>query len=110
MQTENVLLEPWLSPVVEWPGRRYVVDLKLGHFRELASPYETVEFDSFQGRELGSAMGMVICDRCVTSFVAPKPTAVSHCAGCDEPTGAVDPETVVCRLSELAGGEDNGAD
>ena len=31
-------------------GTRYVVDLKLGQFRRLSSPFEVIEFDSEWGK------------------------------------------------------------
>ena len=41
-----------------------MVDLKLRHFRKLASPYEVIEFDSQLGQELCGAIGIVTCDGC----------------------------------------------
>ncbi len=36
--------------MIEHRGTRYVVDPKLGHFRQLSSPFEVIEFDSERGK------------------------------------------------------------
>ena len=90
MQTRVVQFEPWVLPVIEFHGK-YVVDLKLGHFRELSSPYEAIEFGSERGRELCAAVGVVRCNLCGMAVIVPaavKPNHLScvHCrAVADDP-------------------------
>ena len=36
-----------------------MVDLKRGHFRQLSSPFEVIEFDSNRGKEMCAAVGDV---------------------------------------------------
>ena len=69
--------------MIEFHGR-YVVDLKRGHFRELSSPYEAIEFGSVRGRELCAAAGVVRCNLCGMAIMvsaAVKPSQVS-CVRC----------------------------
>ena len=83
MQTRVVQFEPWVLPVIEFHGK-YVVDLKLGHFRELSSPYEAIEFGSERGRQLCAAVGVVRCNLCGMAIMvstAVKPSQVS-CVRC----------------------------
>jgi len=75
MKTEVVQFEPWVVPVIEFHGK-YVVDMKRGHFRELSSPYDAIEFGSERGRELCAAAGVVVCRGCGMAVMVP--TAVKR--------------------------------
>jgi len=50
---------PVALPVVTHRGSRYMVDLRLGQFRELAWPIRVVEFESAEGQELRWNLGIV---------------------------------------------------
>ena len=45
--------------MIEHWGRRYVLDLKVGHFRQLSSPFEVIEFESERGKGIGVVVGMM---------------------------------------------------
>lgn len=80
--------EPWLNPVLEQGVARYIVDLKLQHFRQLSSPYEAIEFESQQGRELCTAAGIVTCCQCESSAMVANRANV-HCPRCGSVIGTV---------------------
>ena len=61
MESRRHMPEPWLLPVVEHWGTRYVEHLKSGHFRHLSSPFEVVEFESDRGKEMWARVGVVAC-------------------------------------------------
>ena len=44
--------------MIEHWGTQYMVTLKLGHFRQLSSPYEVIEFGSEWGKEMCVAVGV----------------------------------------------------
>ncbi len=50
---------PWLLPVI----------IKLGHFRQLSSPFEVIEFESDRGKEMCGAVGVIRCSRCKVSVM-----------------------------------------
>ena len=81
MGTEVVQFEPWVFPVIEFHSR-YVVDLKRGHFRQLANPYEAIGFDSPKGRALCGATGIVMCQECNTSGMIGVPSVGLRCMLC----------------------------
>ena len=61
---------PVALPVVTHRGSRYMVDLRLGQFRELAWPIRVVDFESAEGRELRWNLGIVPCPCCRDGYVA----------------------------------------
>ncbi len=81
MGTEVVQFEPWVFPVIEFHSR-YVVDLKRGHFRQLANPYEAIAFDSPKERALCGATGIVMCQDCHTSVMIGVPSVGLRCIRC----------------------------
>ena len=86
MRPEVVVLGPWLHPMIEVHGSKYVIDLKLGHFRELASPYEAIAFDSDRGRELCVAIGLVSCRQCGTTAITAENNIGLRCVKCGSMT------------------------
>ena len=42
MGSRSYMPDPWLLPVIEQWGTRYVADPK-GHFRQLSSPFEVID-------------------------------------------------------------------
>ena len=59
---------PWLLPVIEHWGTRYLLDLKLRHFRRLSSPIE-IGFESEQGKGMCRVVGVVRCSRFTLSVI-----------------------------------------
>ncbi len=84
---ETYIAEPWLSVIVEKQAVRYVVDLRLRHFRKLASPYELIEFDTEQGQELCGAVGIVTCDGCRSSVMVGCRREAIRCVRCGQCLG-----------------------
>ncbi len=84
---ETYISEPWMSVIVEKQDLKYVVDLKLRHFRKLTSPYEVIEFDSEQGQELCGAMGIVTCDGCRSSVLVGCRREAIGCVRCGQYLG-----------------------
>ena len=64
MENKSYMPEPWLFPVVEHWGTRYVVDLKVGHFGQLSSPFEVIRFGADWGKGMCVAVGVVRCSSC----------------------------------------------
>ncbi len=58
MKSKRYMPEPWLLPVIEPWGTRYVVDLKLGHFMQLSSPFEVIEFELEWGKGKCGVVGV----------------------------------------------------
>ena len=57
MKRETVWMPATVAlPVVELLGTRYVIDLKLGYFRQVASPYESIPFNSYQGTRFSDGL------------------------------------------------------
>jgi hypothetical protein len=84
---ETWIQEPWLSVIVEKQDVRYVVDLRLRHFRKLASPYDVIEFDSDQGQELCGAVGIATCDGCRSSVMVGCRREAIRCVRCGQRLG-----------------------
>ena len=82
MEPQVVVLGPWLHPMIEVHGAKYVIDLKLGHFRELVSPYGTIAFDSHRGRELSLYAGIATCRQCGTSAITATKRIGLRCVKC----------------------------
>ena len=76
--------EPWMSVVLETYGIRYIVDVKLRHFRRLSWPYEVIQFDSDQGLDLCGAVGIVTCDDFRTSVIVRCRRETIWCVRCGE--------------------------
>ena len=81
--------EPWLKPVLEHGVTRYIVDLKLRHVRQLSNPYEAIEFESHQGRELCTAAGIVTCHQCESSALFASAATDLRCPRCGVVFGEV---------------------
>jgi len=86
MEKQICVYSPTLLPIIEQSGTRYVVDLEMGHFRQLTSPYEGLSFESERGQELATAAGVRTCRRCETSFIAPGTGIGIRCVNCGELT------------------------
>ena len=102
MEKQVCIWGPTLLPVIERGGTRYVVDLMRGHFRELASPYEALAFESERGRALAAAAGVRICRRCGSSFIAPGVVIGIRCIKCAE---LIEPALSDASVIELAQGD-----
>ena len=60
---------PAALPTVTYKGSRYIIDLRLGQFRELSWPIRFVDFGSPEGRELRWEFGVVPCPFCRRAYV-----------------------------------------
>ena len=88
---------------IEQHGVRCLVDLKTGHFRQLVSPYEALEFGSERGRELAAAAGVRTCHRCATSFIAAATSVDMRCVKCAEPINPVLSQPSVVEIAHEDG-------
>ena len=86
MKSQVVVLGSWLHAMIEVHGAKYVIDLKLGHFRELAAPYATIDFVSEKGRDLSAAVGIVTCRQCGTSTITAEKRTGLRCLECGSMT------------------------
>ena len=73
---------PSVHPIIERNGQRYVIDLKLGHFRELSSPYHVIPFSCSWGKELARSVGIWACEDCGESFMAAGVSIGLRCVRC----------------------------
>jgi len=71
MQTQkrDTFAGPWVLPMVQCGPTRYIVNLRLRQFRDIDAPYECVEFDSEQGRQMRGQCGIVVCPACGMSAI-----------------------------------------
>lgn len=69
MKKQIGVFGPSLYPVVERNGARYVVDLKLGHFRGLSSPFHVISFSCSWGKNLAAAVGIRSRKECGINFI-----------------------------------------
>ena len=63
---------PWVLPIVCYGAVQYFADLRLRQFRNINDPFESVDFDSEQGRQICLHNGIVYCERCQTAFIIPR--------------------------------------
>ena len=82
MKRQIWISSPSVYPIIERADGTYVVDLRIGHFRELNSPYEVISFKCYRGRELAAAVGIHVCQDCGTSFMAPGVPIGIRCVRC----------------------------
>ncbi len=64
-----------------------MVDLKLGHFRQLSIPGEVTESESDRGKEMCAGIGMFACSRCRVSVMHGGVVATVCCVGCVKGVG-----------------------
>ena len=69
MKTQVVVLEPWLHPMIEQNGTRYVIDLGLRQFRDTFSPQNHIDFDSVHGQQLCQQASVISCLQCGMSVI-----------------------------------------
>ena len=86
MEKQIYVIDPWVQPIIEQHGMKYVIYLKLGHFRELAASYATIDFDSEKGRDLSAAVGIVTCRHCSTSAITAEKRIGLRCLKCGSMT------------------------
>ena len=79
-----VFTGPLALPIVRYENMSYFADLRLGEFRPVRGPLESITFDSDKGRLICSANGIVKCPDCGTSVIIGRPADVEklRCVRC----------------------------
>lgn len=61
-----------MLPIVLYGGVQYFADLRLRQFRAVKNPFDSVDFDTNEGRRMCRHTGVVHCRRCGTGFIISK--------------------------------------
>ena len=97
MTEQTYVFEPWVCPMVRHGSTDYVVDLKRGHFRQLSSPFEVIEFESDRGQEMCAAVGVITCSCCKISVMFHAAPFGLYCIRCGTAIGVDDRQTDMVR-------------
>jgi len=75
---------PLALPIVRYEEMSYFADLRLGEFRPVDGPLESIAFDSEKGRCICSRNGVIKCPGCGISIIIGRPADIEklRCVRC----------------------------
>lgn len=85
MEKETKRTGPRVLPVILYNGKPFYADLRLNEFRPVKA-FESIPFESEQGRQMCCNTGVVICQSCgmsviISKFYEDKPLHCMQCFG-----------------------------
>ena len=60
---------PKVLPMIRLGPKTYFVDLRLRQFREVSNPYDYVDFESGEGKQMCDQANIVSCSDCRVSII-----------------------------------------
>ena len=81
---EEVFDGPLALPIVRFENLSYFADLRLGEFRPVDGPLESIALGSDKGRRICSCNGIIQCPNCGTSIIIGRPDDIEklRCVRC----------------------------